>query len=358
MKRFLLYGASGYTGGLVAREAVARGLRPILAARNAGAVRRLADELQLEHRVLPLENEARLLSALREVTAVLHCAGPFVHTSRPMVDACLRTATHYLDVTGEIAVFEALAARNDEAARAGVMLLPGAGFDVVPSDCLAAHLKRRLPSASRLELGITSPGEVSRGTAMTSLETLARGEGGMVRRGGRLTPVPLAWKSAQIDFGRGPRQALTMPWGDVATAYYSTGIPDIEVYMTFPPRAIRRMRQAQALSRVLPTRVLLALGRWVIARRPPGPDQAMREGGECRLWGRVRDDEGRQATARMRTPDAYSCTAQAAIAIAERVLAGELSPGFQTPSTAYGPELALGIEGVTRTDDPNGQGPR
>jgi short subunit dehydrogenase-like uncharacterized protein len=350
MDEILLYGANGYTGELIAREAVARGLRPILAGRNAGAVRALAEELQLRHRAFPLDDEPRLSSALRDVAVVLHCAGPFVHTSRPMADVCLRTSTHYLDITGEIAVFEALAARNDEAARAGVMLLPGAGFDVVPTDCLAAHLKRRLPSATSLELVITSLGAVSRGTATTSLETLARGEEGMVRRGGRLTPVPLAWKTTRVDFGKGPREAVTMPWGDVATAYHSTGIPNIEVYMALPPRAIRTMRRARALTRVLPARLVLALGRWMIGRRPPGPDQARRQRGECRLWGRVRDDQGHEAAARLRTPEGYSFTAQAAAAIVQRVLRGDVSPGFQTPSTAYGPDFVLELEGVTRTD--------
>src|SRR4051812_14952024 len=167
-------------------------------------------------------------AAVGEVAAVLHCAGPFSHTSRPMADACLRTKTHYLDITGEAAVIESLAARDEEAKRSGVMLLPCVGFDVVPTDCLAAHLKRRLPSATRLALAIQGIGRISRGTATTMVENINRG--GLIRRGGKLQSVPAAWKTREIDFGRGPRSATTIPWGDVATAFYSTGIPNIVVY--------------------------------------------------------------------------------------------------------------------------------
>src|SRR6266478_192854 len=167
MADFLIYGATGYTGSLIAHEAVRRGYRPILAGRNAVALAGLARKLELEQRVFPLDDPAAMIAGLRGVRAVLHCAGPFAHTSRPMADSCVRVSVHYVDITGEVEVFEALAARGGEAKKAGIMLLPGVGFDVVPSDCLAAHLKRRLPSATHLALGFLSAGRVSRGTATT-----------------------------------------------------------------------------------------------------------------------------------------------------------------------------------------------
>src|SRR3712207_3296995 len=145
-----------------------------------------------------------------------------------MAEACLSAGVHYLDITGEIGVFEALAARDAQARAAGVMLMPGVGFDVVPTDCLAAHLKRRLPSATRLALGFEAAGRLSRGTARTVIENL--GAGGLVRQGGELKRVPAAWRTRVIDFGAGPRTAMTIPWGGVVTAYHSTGIPTIEVY--------------------------------------------------------------------------------------------------------------------------------
>jgi short subunit dehydrogenase-like uncharacterized protein len=238
---FLLYGAYGYTGSLIARIAITQGLRPVLAGRKAAPVADLARDLGLEHRVFDLDDAAAVDQGLRGMLAVLHCAGPFNRTSKPMADACLRTAVHYLDITGEVSVFEALAARNAEAKAAGVMLLPGVGFDVVPTDCLAAQLKQRLPSATRLTLAITSLGRVSRGTATTVVENA--GGGGLVRKGGVLTPVPAAWKTRSIGFGEGPVKAITIPWGDVSTAYYSTGIPISR--STLPPRWAPASRPGQ-----------------------------------------------------------------------------------------------------------------
>src|SRR5581483_8285688 len=148
---------------------------------------------------------------------VLHCAGPFSRTSAPMVDACLRRGVHYLDITGEVDVFEACAARSDEARARNVMIMPGVGFDVVPTDCLAAHLKRSLPTATTLTLGFQSLAKLSRGTATTMVEHVA--DGGLVRKDGVLTNVPAAHKTRTIDFGRGPAKAICIPWGDVSTAW-------------------------------------------------------------------------------------------------------------------------------------------
>lgn len=348
--QLLIYGANGYTGELTARAAVAQGLHPILAGRNAAQVATVATRLDLPYRCASLDDAASLDALLHEVSVVLHCAGPFVHTSAPMVDACLRNCVHYVDVTGEIAVFEALAARYDEARRAGVMLLPGAGFDVVPSDCLAAHLARRLPSATRLLLGIRALGKISRGTALTGVEALVSGDGGLVRKRGELTPVPVAWKTRTIDFGAGPRPALSMPWGDVATAYHSTGIPDIEVYMTFPPAMMRAMRASRFLGKLARLPGVAALIKQRIRAGAPGPTDAERAAGSSLLWGRVEDDAGRDAEARLRTPEAYSLTAQASLLIARKVLTGQVKPGYQTPSSAFGPDLILEIAGVERLD--------
>lgn len=346
----LIYGANGYTGELTARIAVEQGLRPILAGRSEAQVAAIAARFGLPYRIATLDDAASLDAMLQDVVVVLHCAGPFVHTAAPMVDACLRSGVHYLDITGEIAVFEALAARYDEAKRAGVMLLPGAGFDVVPSDCLAAHLNRRLPSATRLLLGIRALGQVSRGTAMTALEGIARGEGGLVRKHGRLTPTPIAWKTRKIDFGKGPRLAVTVPWGDVSTAYHSTGIPDIEVYMSFPPATVRAMKVSRYVGGLLRLPGVVELLRRRIRSAAPGPTDAERALGIGLLWGRVEDDAGNAVEARLCTSEGYTLTALTSLLIMRKVLTGEIRPGFQTPSSAYGPDLILEIEGVERID--------
>jgi short subunit dehydrogenase-like uncharacterized protein len=345
---FLLYGANGYTGKLIAHLASERGLRPVLAGRDAAAVEQLARELKLESRVFALDNSARLDAALSEVEVVLHCAGPFSSTSKPMADGCLRTKTHYLDITGEAAVIETLAARDAQAKAAGVMLMPCVGFDVVPSDCLAAHLKRRLPDAQKLVLAIQGLGRISRGTATTMVENINRG--GLIRRDGKLESVPAAWKTREIDFGRGPVTATTIPWGDVASAYYSTGIPNIEVYAAIPASVRRMMKLSRSFGWLLGSAPVQRFLKKRIKAQPPGPNEAEREKGKSLVWGEVENDAGRRAVSRLTGPEGYTLTALTAITIVGHVLAGNFSVGFQTPSKAYGADLILEIEGVVRED--------
>ncbi len=345
---FLIYGSYGYSGDLIAREALRRGLRPILAGRDRFSLYSQGEKLGLPYRAFALVDSAVVDAALMDVAAVLNCAGPFSHSYRTVAESCLRTGTHYLDITGEVAVFEALHALDAEARSAGVMLLPGVGFDVVPSDCLAAHLKRRLPSATRLVLAFQVAGHPSRGTAATAVESFLGG--GLIRREGVLTPVPAAWKSRTVDFGRGPVEAVSLPWGDVATAYYSTGVPNVEVYAAFPASMRWAMEMSRRLGWLLGSSVVQGLlGSWIDAMAP-GPSEEERARGESRLWGEVEDEAGRRAVSRLRGPESYDFTALAAVSVVERVMAGEAPPGFQTPSLAYGADFVLGIPGVARED--------
>ncbi len=344
----VVYGATGYTGQLVVEECLAQGVRPVVAGRDADAVRAIARRHGLEGRVAALDDAAALDRALAGAIVVIHCAGPFARTSRQMADACLRNRVHYLDITGEIAVFESLAARDAEAHAAGVMLLPGAGFDVVPSDCLAAHLKRRLPSAIALSLAFHGGSGLSRGTATTMAENA--GSPGAVRRNGAIVPVPPGWRTRVVDFGDKPRLTVTIPWGDVATAYHSTGIPDIEVYVAMPPSVVRSMRLSRIIAPLLRTAFMRRRMVDAIRRRPPGPSADERARATALLWGEARDDAGRLVVSRLRTPDGYTLTAKTAVLIARKVLQGGAVPGFQTPSRAFGADLILEVPGCTRTD--------
>jgi len=345
---FLLYGATGYTGSLTARTAVQRGLKPVLAGRNPAKVGALAAELGLEWRAFSLEDAEALDRVLRETAVVLHCAGPYSRTYKPMADACLRTGTHYLDLTGELMEHEALAARDAEAKAAGVMLLPSVGFDVVPSDCLAVHLKRRLPTATRLTLAFQAFGGSSRGTMISAFDAVDRP--GMVRRDGRLVPVPAAWKTRPVDFGQGPVACTTLPWGDLATAYRSTGIPNIETYIALPASQRLVMKSARYLGWLLGSKPGKAALMRMARALPAGPSDTERAGGHSLLWGEAIDDAGKRVECRMLTPHTYTFTAIASLVVVERVLAGDAPFGYQTPAKAYGADFALGIAGVTRTD--------
>src|SRR4029450_11479577 len=161
---------------------------------------------------------------------------------------------HYLDITGEISVFEH-ARTLDAAARAvGIVICPGVGFDVIPTDCVAAALKAALPDATHLALGFDSRSGFSPGTAKTSVEALA--QGGKVRQDGRIVSVPLAYKTRRIDFGDGEKLAMTIPWGDISTAYTTTGIPNIEVYIPGSPAMVARARRANRVRWLLGIRLV------------------------------------------------------------------------------------------------------
>jgi len=345
---FLLYGANGYTGRLIAHEAKKRGLRPTLAGRNAAEVKALASELGFEHRVASLDDRAAIDAAIGGHRAVIHAAGPFGTTYAPMFEACLRAGAHYLDITGEIGVFESLAARDAEAKSRGITTLPGVGFDVVPTDCLALHLKQRLPSATSLTLAFMARGGISRGTALTTVERL--GQPGMVRKGGKLTPVKLGYRTRHVDFGKGPVLTVTIPWGDVATAWYSTGIPDVEVYLAVPPTALRSLRISRFLAPVLQLPAVKSLVGWSIRRRGAGPSDAARARGGTVVMGMVEDGSGGKATARWKGPDGYTFTAHAALNAVGRVLEGGIATGFQTPSRAFGADFAMQVAGTSRED--------
>lgn len=345
----VIYGSTGYTGRLIVAEALARGLRPRLAGRNADAVRAQAESLGLEWRAASVSDPAALDAALSGARVMLHCAGPFAHTWRAMSDACIRRRAHYLDITGEIAVFEGLARRDVEARAAGIMLLPGVGFDVVPSDCLAAHLARRVPTAERLTLAFRALGGTSRGTTLTLVANL--GSPGAVRRNGKIVPVPQAWRTRQIDFGDGKlRSATTIPWGDVSTAFHSTGIPNIEVYVSMRPALRRAAKASRWLGLVLRNGVVRSLLEARVRRGEAGPSAAQRERGGSVLWGEAVAANGARAEARLRTANGYTLTAQAAVLLAAKALNGVTPVGFQTPSRAYGADAILEIPGITRTD--------
>ena len=346
MSEWMIYGATGYTGELCARDAVGRGLKPVLAGRREEAVSRLAGELGLEYRVFSLDDADSVRKGLEGMQLVLHCAGPFSETSKPMVDACLSTGTHYLDITGEISVYQACHERDEEARKAGIIVMPGVGFDIVPTDCLAAMLKEKLPDACELTLAFEAGGGPSPGTAKTSFEGLT--QGGKVRRGGELIDVPLAWKTRDIPFAEGNRHGMTIPWGDVYTAYLSTGIPDVSVYLAVPPKVSARVRGMNKW------RWLLSLGpvkRAVmrrIERKTPGPDENKRASTISRVWGEACNHAGRCVSGELHTPNGYDLTVDASVSIARKVLELESpEPGYYTPSLLLGGRYVLELKGVS-----------
>ncbi|TVQ99541.1 MAG: hypothetical protein EA398_12125 [Deltaproteobacteria bacterium] len=343
--RWMIYGANGYTGRLCAEHAVARGDRPVLAGRNESAVRPLAEALGFSWRVFSLDDPAGVRAGIDGMAAVLHTAGPFSATSRPMVDACLDSGAHYLDITGEIAVFEALFARHDEACSAGIAVVPGVGFDVVPTDCMAALLHRWMPTATALDLAFFGLGSLSAGTARSMVESL--GTGGLVRRAGALTSVPSGWKTREVPFPSGPRRCTTIPWGDVSTAFHSTAIPDIAVYTHVPDGARRAMPVLDRLRPALQAGVVQRGLKWVVNRTVRGPDAELRQKAFSDVWGEVRNASGDVLRGAVTVGEGYAFTAVAAVAAVRRLLEmSEPCTGALTPSRAFGAEFVLELPDV------------
>jgi short subunit dehydrogenase-like uncharacterized protein len=262
-----------------------------------------------------------------------------------MMRACLARGIHYLDITGEIDVFETAHGFDAEARRANALLCPGVGFDVVPTDCLAAQLKSAMPEATHLALGFDSRSPTSRGTSKTMVEGLRTGS--RVREAGRIHSIPLAGRVREIDFGEGRRTAIAIPWGDVSTAYYTTGIGNIEVYIPASPRTVRRMRRLNRWRWLLGWEPVQAWLKGRADRTAPGPDAALREKTPVQLWGEARSASGRAVVGRMRVANGYTVTVHAALGIVNRVLANGAPIGFHTPSQVVGSDFASRLPGST-----------
>ncbi len=341
---WMIYGANGYTGELVAREAVRRGWQPVLAGRNRAALDKLARALKLECRVFALDEAASVVANLQGCRAVLHCAGPFSQTSQPMISACLASGAHYMDITGEISVFANAHEQTGVARRADVVLIPGVGFDVVPSDCLAASLVQALPGATELVLAFEAGGGPSPGTAKTSIEGLAMG--GAIRRDGQMVRVPLAYKSRTIPFAHGQRTAVTIPWGDVYTSYVSTGVGNVEVYMALPAARIVALRRMRWLRPVLGTHLVQHWLKQRIGKSVQGPSGERRKSTDSQLWGEARSADGRIVSATMTTPNGYEVTVSAALGVVDFLLREEVEGGYYTPSLLLGAGYAATLPGV------------
>ena len=340
---WMIYGANGYSGELIAREAKKKGLSPILAGRREERIRPLAEELGFAWKAFSLDN-MDALTELKDIDLVLHCAGPFSATSEPMVSACLKAGAHYLDITGEISVFEAVGARNLEAEGAGVVLCPGVGFDVIPTDCVAACLKAAMPDASHLTLGFDSRSQLSPGTAKTSVEGISQGV--KWRRNGTIETARARFRN--IDFGNGEKEGMMIPWGDVSTAFQSTGIPNIEVYMGITPAQKKQMASVGLLRPLLKLGFVQGYLKRRIERTVKGPAEGELLAYQTSVWGEVRNAAGDHKVARIKTANGYLVTRDGALAITEHLLNGSDAKGAMTPSKLMGAHFVETLPGSSQ----------
>jgi short subunit dehydrogenase-like uncharacterized protein len=349
---WMIYGANGYTGELIAREAKSQGTTPILAGRSAAKVIGLARRLTLPSTAFRLEAPSEIVTALRGVRLVLNCAGPFSKTAGPLMRGCLAASAHYLDITGEIDVLEGAHHFDADAKAAGVVLCPGAGFDVVPTDCIALMLKKAIPEATELALGFELSGRgLSAGTAKTLVEGL--GKSGKIRRAGRIVDWPLGRGLRRIDFGRGAKLAMPIPWGDVASAFYTTGIPDITVFTPISPVSVAIARLTNAFAPVLRSPWLQ---NWLvkkIEKDTRGPDVSTRNANPSWVWGEAKDAYGRHQAIRIVTLNGYSLTVFSSLALAQQLMSNVCPPGCWTPALLMGENFILSLPGTSKLDLPH-----
>lgn len=329
---WLLYGATGYQGRLIAEEARARGHNVILGGRHAAALAPLSGHFGVGHRVCDMAHRDQIDRALTGVRLVLNCAGPFSLTASTLAQACLRTGTHYLDIADGIVEHRALQRLDERAQAAEVMLMPGVGYGILPSDCLAVHLKERMPEAQSLLLAFDPGPGASHGTLATLMESLQTN--GWVRRKGELVAAQPASSSRTLDFGHGlKRRAVLYPWrADVLAASLSTDIPSIESYAAVGPmlRVLLKRRRWAAAG---PLKTLLE---GYVSKAPPGPSPAQRKKRRSWLFGQASGAGGTRAWTIIEGPNPYDFTTHSALLAVEHCLAGRLPAGYRSPAQLLG----------------------
>ena len=346
-KSWLLYGAYGYTGRLIAQEAKDRGHKPILAGRSAEKLIPLAEKLDLDYRVFDLKDEENILKIVKEFDLVFHAAGPFKYTSNPMLNACLKGNTNYLDITGEIPVLEQNFKYDAQAKKNDITIISGVGFDVVPTDCLSKYVSDNIPNPTSLEIGINSVSNLSPGTIKTMLEYNTKGQ--LVRRNGNLAPLEKE-NVREIQFKDETLLVRPVTWGDLSTAYRTTAIPNITVYFPVLTKFPNVLKLSGVSAKDLNSNkeAKKKVQNW-IEEHVQGPDEFTRQTDRSYIWVSVSNDEGINKEAWLETMESYRFTAVAGVRCVEKVF--ELQPkGALTPASAFGADFVLDFPETTRYD--------
>lgn len=332
----ILYGASGYTGRLVATQ-LDEVAELVLAGRDAGKVAAVAEPMGREWVSFDLLDPAETVSALEGAAILLNAAGPFDRTAEPLIDACLETGTHYLDLGGEWPVFLDIMARDAEARASGVMLLPGIGLTIAATDCLLLRAVELWPDTVSLALGISRAQVVSRGSA-TSMAGLVAPTA-LILQGGELVEVPSGTLAKAFDFGAGLSECVAMSWADVVTGHFTTGVPNIVVYneMRWHERATYR---GTGLGMGFTGRdALRAVGGMISRSMREGPRETVRGAARFSMVVEALDPWRRPRWLRLETLDGYGASARIVEEVVRRVLAGESEAGFITPARLFGSSL-------------------
>lgn len=331
-RKLMIYGAYGYTGELITKEALRLGLTPILSGRNREKLEKISEKYSLETRTFNVYNSEKFIN---DIDVIINCAGPFTATTPALVEACISNKTHYIDITGEVEIFKHCHEQDNRAKNAGVTLCPGAGFDVVPTDCLAALLKERMHDAIRIDLAFSFGTRPSIGTIKTSIEGAALG--GVVRENHKIVNVPIAHEIRKIPFPSGSRWAASFPWGDVYTSGISTKTPHGMVFSAMPLFLIFFMRASNYARKIIAhhsvQKFLFNLAERFLS---DGPSDKSLKKQNTEFWGEAINSNGQRTTITMSGPNVYALTADTAMAIALHCMTEDVPAGYHTPSMLMG----------------------
>jgi short subunit dehydrogenase-like uncharacterized protein len=325
MKKMMIYGATGYTGRMVAEHAKSAGTQVVLAGRSEGALAKLAAEHGVEYRVFALDDADAIDQNLLDMSVLLNCAGPFMRTAKPLMEASIRNGMHYLDTAAELDSYRLAERLDGEAKAAGVMLMPGGGGSVAMLGSLAGHAVARVQNPRKIRIAMHVSGGMSRGSAISAsenmtTETLARADGEL---------VTVANSIRKFDFGQGADDSFQVTLPDLITIWRATGVPDIETFV-------------HVTGTGFPTGDLSLL--------PDGPTEDERLANRYQAIVEVTDPQGKVFRSLLDTVNGYSFTAIAVAEAGRRVLSGEAKGGFHTPAGLFGNGFAETIADTTIID--------
>jgi len=316
----LIYGASGYTGKIIAARAKELNIDFEIAGREPDKTRKLAEELAVDYHIFDVDTEYAWKKALEDKQALINAAGPFQFTAEHAMKACLKAGVHYLDISAELDTYRLAQSLDGEAREAGIQLISGAGL-FVSYDALVVHLSKLVAEPEYLKVGFRHYGGFSRGSVLSSKNIADLGI--LIRRNGEIIDNPDP-QSKVFLFGQEEVECMPTPLGGIILSYKSTGIPNIEEFFSLK----------------LPATELQDL---TVENLPDGPTKEERTAGRNGISAELTGKDGKVVKAYVDAPSGYDLTPLSVVAVAHRILNGDFKVGYQSPGSAYGEDILKDI---------------
>ena len=344
-----VYGATGFTGRLVARELDRSGADFVLSGRNPDKLADLAGSLDSTPptRAIAVEDRAGLRDLFDGCPTVIACAGPFTLHGEPVLEAAVAAGSDYLDTTGEQPFIRlAYDTYGPKAANGGTAVIPAMGFDYVPGDMIAALTATGLGRLDTVRLAYATSFQMTRGTMLSALEMI---KGGDLRwHDGRLEPAPQRVSRGKFDFGPplGAQPMTRYPAGEHVMLPRHLDVRNVETMLSagsIAPGPLADLtpliaRPAGILMRTPIRRAAVSL----ISRLPEGPDEAARRDARFTIACEAEAADGTTRSGRISGIDVYGITAAMIVKGAIASACGDIeASGGLSPAQAFDPNLFL-----------------